>query len=208
MDPELLIILAVLASVALIAGAAVARYRRSARVMAAMREARRVEIPVQSQLRVAVATVLVLVVAAGVPVSLGLALDETRSHALAFMLGVIALATIGLAAMIWTVDRWGRVGTLVLDEDSAEVRLVRSGATLAIPLDASLELRDGRLVFGQGEEMLVAVTGSNGTSIVFRYLLAMGDEPLVPHEATHGPRGVLLGREARVIHERLRAHAS
>ncbi len=203
-DPAVWIVVAVLAVTAGMMGWSVHLRRQVLRRREALRQAERVEIPVVSVLRgVGIALPLVLLPPALIVVP-AILLDQTREHALAVVVGVIVLSSVAIMASIPLVQRLARVGQLVLD--AQELVLEMPGERVAIALDRNLRLREAVVPGGQRVETLVIISQDEDASfIAFRYPCLVREKSLAPGGVTAPPMGILLGPEARVVHERLSA---
>lgn len=205
MDPGLAIVLVVGVGVAAMLALAWRKRSVAKARMAALREASTLEIDVISSAR----TSVVLLAALGpivfaVPF-VAMALGEWgRAHALGFVVSLIALVFTVILGLTAFPPAWVRVGRVVLDERALRVE---AEPRAVIELEHAWVVRESYLPPGQRTEVLVEIV-QGPTHVALRYPLLFGDESFVTGLPV-GPRlaGLVLGPEARVLHERLRARA-
>ena len=179
------------------------RQRRAIRArIAALRDAGRIEVEILSQGRMsAVMAATILPIVFAVPF-VAMALGEWgRAHALAFVITLLVAMSAAVMLASSLAPRWARVGQLVLEGDLLAIESPEARA--AIALDGQWELREAFVPPGRDIETIVSVTRGE-TQILFRYPNFVSDELLAPEGAVAARAGVLLGAEARAIHERLR----
>jgi uncharacterized membrane protein len=202
-DPGLAIVLTVLGIVAVMLALGL-RQRRAARArMAALREAERIEIELVSQGRMAAVVLAGLMpIVFGAPFAAMALGDAGREHALAFVIALMMLSAVTIVLPAMRPPAWVKVGRLVLEGSS--LRLEENGAVQEVTLSEPWTLREGVIPPGQRTEILVRV-GQGRVRIVFRYAVLLGAEAYAEGLPVVAPDGVVLGPEARVVHERLRA---
>jgi len=174
----------------------------------ALRLSPRIEHPIISQLRTAPIVLAALMLPVAVVLGPAIALDLARAHALAVVCTVVLFTPVALFAAIRVGEPFTTVGRIALERE--EFVYERSGRRVSIALTTPFQLREavvlpGRYTTGGRVETLVAVEQA-GAEIVFRYPNLIGEQSLAPEGAVAPPFvGNLLGPEALVMHERLRA---
>lgn len=205
-DPGLAIVVTAFAIVAVMLAVAW-RQRQAAKArIAQLRDADRIEIEIVSQGRLAA-----LVLAGVLPIVFGtpfvaMALGEWgRAHALEFVISLMVLSSVVIVLPLVLRPGFVRIGQVVLERGALRIE---SGATREeIVLTRAWDLREGVVPPGRSTEMVVLVAQGDAR-ITLRYPLLLGDEAFAEGAPVVAPSGVLLGPEARALHERLRAAAA
>lgn len=200
MDPELVIVVAVLAVVAGMIAVAYVHHRRTAARLAA---AARVEAPIVSQLRVALLLVATLVAGPGAALGAGVAFGL---DGLVVILAVLILSAFGIGAAVFA--PWNRVGAVVLDLDALRVDHPDPHLGSEIDLGAPFELEEGWGERGRLVMITVGVHQARRRPIYFHYPMPLRGAAAIPDQPPGPVRGFALGAEGRVVHERLRARTA
>lgn len=200
MDDEIILVIVILGGIAaMIVGLVIYMRRREARLAAQDR----IEIPIYSVWR-SVAVILPAMVVVPVLAAVAGAVTDPllRKHALAATIVTIAGGCASLLVAILATRRFRRIGMLALDANLLE--LTEKGGRHALDPRRPFALFEALSGTSTTPLQFVLVTQDDG-SWGFSYGLALGKKAYGDGAVEAPPLGPMVGGEARVLHDRLRA---
>jgi hypothetical protein len=201
MEDETILVIVILGGIAaMIAGLVVYMRRREARLAAQDR----IEIPIYSVWRSVVVILPALVIVPVLAAVAGAMTDPLlRKHALAATLLTIGGGCTSLLLAILATRNFRRIGVLALDAEILE--LTEKGGRHTLDPRRPFSLFEGICIRSSSVPLQVVLVTQDDRSWAFSYGIALGKK-------AHGDRaldvpelGPMLGGEARVLHDRLRA---
>jgi hypothetical protein len=204
-DPGLAIVLVVGVGVAAMLALAWRKRSVAKARMVALREASTMELEVVSVGRTSAVLLGVLGPIVLATPFVAMALGEWgRAHALGFVVSLLALVFAAILTVTAFPPAWVRVGRVVLDERALRVE---AEPRAEIELAHAWALHESYVPPGQQSEVVVVIV-EGPRRIALRYPLLLGDESFVSGMPIRAAaEGLLLGPEARALHERLRERA-
>lgn len=192
-----------LAALAVVIVAALVYRVRRERGLSAQRD---IVVPLGSESKGVVILVLWIAIAAVLSPFFTSLVDRSRSgNGPAFFLGLLldfGICSLGFFSCMWLTRAWRRVGELRYTPD--RLSLVVRGQAWALDLRQQFDLFEWAFSVGEGQALQAVVLRQGETVWGFTYPLAMSHRQFDNSPPVGGPRP-MVGADARVIHERLRA---